>query len=337
MGERPLTCEPGVAVSKFSGVATLAVLAMFAGAVPARAGEAPANVFITLGTMGGPIASATRSQPANLLVHGAAAYLIDTGDGTVEQLTKAGYRLQQVKAVFLSHLHIDHTGGLAAVMGLRYQNNPPGQLAIYGPPGTKELVAGIVASLHPFMESGYGLPGTKRADPAGMFTVTEIDDGSRITLGDLVVSAAQNTHYSFVPGSAEDRRFRSLALRFDMPGRSVAYTGDTGPSAKVERLARGVDLLFCEMIDVEATLANERRNNPERTAAATAELRTHLVTQHLTPDEVGKLAARAQVKRLVVTHYVAGGTGAAEQAQYLATIHRQYPGPAQVANDLDRF
>jgi ribonuclease BN (tRNA processing enzyme) len=328
--------NPGGVVPKFSRALALALLAT-AMPLAARAAQGPANEFITLGTMGGPIASATRSQPANLLVQGDAAYLIDSGDGTVGQLTKAGFRLQQVKAVFLSHLHIDHTGGLAAVMGLRYQSNVPGQLAIYGPPGTKQLVAGIVASLHPFMEAGYGLPGTKRADPAGMFTVTEIDDGSKVALGDLVVTAAQNSHYSFVPGSDEDRRFRSLALRFDLPGRSIAYTGDTGPSKKVEQLARGADILFSEMIDLEATLANERRANPDRPQAERDELRLHLVTQHLTPDEVGKLAARAQVKRLVVTHYVAGSTGEAEKAQYLATIKKEYTGPAQVANDLERF
>jgi ribonuclease BN (tRNA processing enzyme) len=324
-------------MKKNNALALLLLCSIWAASGAGFAADVPASVFITLGTLGGPVASATRSQPANLLVRGDNAYLIDAGDGAVEQLVKAGYRLNQVKAVFLSHLHIDHTGGLAAVMGLRYQNNPPGQLAIYGPPGTKELVAGIIASLHPFMEAGYGLPGTKRADPAGMFTVTEIDNGSKVTLGDLVVTAAQNTHYSFVAGSEEDRRFRSLALRFDMPGRSIAYTGDTGPSASVERLALGVDILFSEMIDVEATLANERRNNPERSQAARDELKLHLVTQHLTPDEVGKLAARAKVKRLVITHYVAGGTGEAEKAQYLATIRKQYAGPAQVANDLEQF
>jgi ribonuclease BN (tRNA processing enzyme) len=324
-------------VLKFPRVAALAVLAALPVSLAIAAGAAPADVFITLGTMGGPIPNPARSQPANLLVHGDSAYLIDTGDGAVEQLIKAGYRLPQVKAVFLSHLHIDHTGGLGAVMGLRYQSNVPGQLAIYGPPGTKELVAGIVASLHPFMEAGYGLPGTKRADPAGMFTVTEIDDGSKVKLGDLVVTAAQNTHYSFVPGSDEDKRYRSLAFRFDMPGRSIAYTGDTGPSKKMEQLAHSVDILFSEMIDVGITLANERRANPERPQKERDDLKLHLETQHLTPDEVGKLAARAQVKRLVVTHYVAGNSGEAEKAQYLATIHKIYAGPAQVANDLERF
>lgn len=313
------------------------ILSALLAAGASQAATGPASVFVTLGTMGGPIASPTRSQPANLLVVGDAAYLIDAGDGAAGQLAKAGFRLQQVKAVFLSHLHIDHTGGLGAVMGLRYQNNPPGKLAIYGPPGTKQLVAGILASLHPYMEVGYGLPGSKRDDPSAMFTVTEISDGSKVSLEGLTVTAAQNTHYSFVAGSDEDRKFKSLALRFDMADRSIAYTGDTGPSANVERLAQGADLLFSEMIDVEATLANERRNNPERPQASRDELKLHLVTQHLTPDEVGKLAARAKVKRLVITHYVAGGTGEAEKARYLGEIGKEYPGPASVANDLDRF
>ena len=56
------------------------------------------------------------------------------------------------------------------------------------------------------------------------------------------MTAASNSHYTFSPGSAEVAKFVSLSFRFDAPDRSIVYTGDTGPSENVERLARNADL-----------------------------------------------------------------------------------------------
>ena len=53
----------------------------------------------------------------------------------------------------------------------------------------------------------------------------------------------------FAPGSAEDRNYKSLSFRFDLPGRSIVYTGDTGPSAAVETLAKGADLLVSNFVE----------------------------------------------------------------------------------------
>src|SRR5688500_10685771 len=64
--------------------------------------------WVTLGTRGGPLASATRSQPANLLWSGGGLYLVETGDGASGQLAKAGVATAQLTGVFISHLHFDH-------------------------------------------------------------------------------------------------------------------------------------------------------------------------------------------------------------------------------------
>jgi len=64
-----------------------------------------ASTWTTLGTMGGPIASSHRAQPANLLMqHGFGALLVDSGDGAADQLAKVGANLAKVGAVILSHL-----------------------------------------------------------------------------------------------------------------------------------------------------------------------------------------------------------------------------------------
>jgi ribonuclease BN (tRNA processing enzyme) len=318
--------------------ANLFAIALVAlGVVRASADAAIGDTFITLGTMGGPIPSAYRSQPANVLVRGANAYLIDAGDGAAQQLSKAGISLTNVKAIFLSHLHFDHTGGVAAVLGLRYQTNVPGAMTIYGPPGTRALIDGIVASMQPAAEAGYGLQGSTHVAPKDTVRVIEMTDGSKVTLAGFTVIAAQNSHYSFAPGSREDSRFKSLSFRFDLPDRSIVYTGDTGPSSSVERLARNADLLVSEMIDLEATVENIRRNNPSLPDGARADIVKHLTDHHLTPTQVGELASRADVRRLVITHVVPGKTSAADAERYLADVRKSFRGPVIVANDLDRF
>ncbi|MET0246876.1 MAG: MBL fold metallo-hydrolase [Sphingomonas sp.] len=308
-------------------------------ALPAAAQQAPAggDAFITLGTMGGPVPSPDRSQPSNALVHQGRVYLVDAGDGAVQQLAKAGIQLPRVRAVFLSHLHADHTGGLSAVLALRSQINLTDRLTIYGPPGTRELVAGMVASMQPAARVGYGITGQPWAPPADGVTVIEMTDGERFQLDGMTVTTARNTHYDFAAGSVEDRNYKSLSLRFDLPGRSIVYTGDTGPSAAVERLAKGADLLVSEMIDLAGTMATVTRTSPDMPPAARQQLERHLSTHHLTPDAVGRLAAMAGAKAVVITHFAAGTPDPARIRADVATIRARFGGPITLANDLDRF
>ncbi len=313
-------------------------LTLLAAALPAAAhAGTSAGTFITLGTMGGPVADGTRSQPANLLIHAGGAYLIDAGDGAVQQLAKVGIALPQVRAVFLSHLHADHTGGLSAVLALRNQTKVAAPLVVYGPPGTRELVAGMTASMQPAARAGYGIPGQPWAAPESTVTVVELVDGSSAELGLMRVRAAQNTHYDFAPGSAEDRAHKSLSYRFDLPGRSIVYTGDTGPSAAVEQLAKGADLLVSEMIDLDATMATVARNSPNMPEPARRDLLQHLSTHHLTAEDVGRLASRAGVRAVVVTHFAGGTEHTGSTRRYVEQVRKNFTGSVAIANDLDRF
>ena len=325
--------------------ALLAFAAMFAAAsalaepappLPATASGGQ-GTFITLGTMGGPVPAPDRSQPANALLYSGHVYLVDAGDGTVQQLSRAGIMLPRVTGVFLSHLHADHTGGLSAVLALRNQTNVRDRLTIYGPPGTRELVAGMVASMQPAARVGYGIPGQPWMPPADTVTVIETAGGETLNIDGMKVTAAQNSHYDFAAESIENRNYKSLSFRFDLPGRSIVYTGDTGPSRAVEELAKGADLLISEMIDMGGTMANVARNSPNMPAEARQRLEQHLSTHHLTPDAVGQLAAKAGVKALVITHFAAGTPDPSRTEGYKAQIRSHYRGPLTLANDLDQF
>ncbi len=303
----------------------------------ALSSPALASTWITLGTQGGPMPDASRSQPANALVTEDGVYVIDAGDGTAEQLAKADIALARVKAVVLSHLHFDHTAGLFGLLSLRWQTNIKSPLTIYGPPGTRKLVDGILAAMGPAVEAGYAYPGEFPGPFAHGVEVVEIRDGATFSLASTNVVAAKNSHYSFPAGSADDRNFESLSFRFEARDRVIAYTGDTGPSGAVERLAKGADLLVSEMIDFDRTVAEIRRVSPNMPEGAMTGLMTHLREHHMTPQQVGALARAAGAGSVVVTHISAPGLSGKVAVEYLDGIAQAFSGPVVLARDLDGF
>lgn len=325
-------------MSRLVPLAWCLAAAALAAAVPAGAQNEPMeSTWVTLGTRGGPVASPIRAQPANLLRAGQRLYLVDAGDGAAGQLAKLNITTAQIDGVFISHLHFDHTAGLAGLLGLRWQTNAAGPLRIWGPPGTKETVDGLIASMKPGTTAGYGVPGGVGPDLAAMVVVTEVRDRVSFQVDGFTVTARSNAHYSFEPGSNLAQRFESLAFRFDLPGRSIAFTGDTGPSTAVNELAAGADLLVAEMMDVDHTIALVRRNSPDMPPQATATMERHLKDHHLLPTDVGEMAAAARVGAVVVTHFVGQERDHSEHLDYLRQIATHYPGPVVLANDLDEF
>lgn len=295
----------------------------------------PALRWTTLGTAGGPVPTPDRSEPANLLVAGRAAYLVDTGDGTVSQMAKAGADLGQIAAVFISHPHHDHTGGLSAVIGLRWMNQFPGVLTVYGPSGTREIVAGIVASLQPQARVGFGLGASDRP-PAESVRVIELRDGETLDLNELAVTAVVNSHFDH-PGPNRSGEPQSLSFRFALGSRSITYTGDTGPSAAVARLARGTNLFVSEVIDLDRILAEIRQRRADASPQMLAQMQQHLSTHHLRPEDVGVIARDAGVRHVVLTHFAVPGPLSRSEPDLRSKILANYPGPVDLARDLSSF
>jgi len=294
--------------------------------------------FITLGTAGGPNAEVTRSQPAHALVVGSDVYLVDAGDGAGGQLAKAGFLIEQVKGLFISHLHFDHTGGVLAVLGLRLQLNAPQTLDIYGPPGTEKFINGLLAGMAPAMQAAYGLPG--QTWPSKL-NVVELVDGSTVELTGASVRVAENTHYIIEGADQSDlpdeEGYVSLSYRFDLANRSIVYTGDTGPSKAVTELAMNADVLVSEMMDVTLVLEDIKRTRPGMPAQMLAGIAAHLNPHHLTPRQVGEMAAAANVQELVITHFVPSITSQEDERKYRNMIREFFSGEIIFASDLDRF
>ena len=290
--------------------------------------------WTVLGTNAGPAERPDRFEPAHLLMFADQKVLIDCGDGAGEQLAKAGVSVRDITAIVISHLHFDHTGGLFAILGTRFQLLTPGVLTIYGPPGTRRTVDGLIAAMQPETESGYGVAGEAKRNPQASYRVIEVKDHQTITIGAIRITARRNSHYTYPPGSEEEAHYLSLAYRFDLPDRSLVYTGDTGPSDAVQELAQGADILFSEVMDAPATIADLKRRYPDLSPAVMKVMTQHMFEQHLSVEALASMAKAAQVKEVVLVHNALDKT---QVEHALATLGAGYGGKVVYAHDLDRF
>jgi ribonuclease BN (tRNA processing enzyme) len=199
------------------------------------------------------------ASPAScyLVQHEGFSLLLDLGNGSFGAL-QAVLDPADVDAVYLSHLHADHCLDAAPFMVWhRYSGRSDGRaVPLYAPVGADLRLA-----------TAY--------DPAGggiddVFDTTPIGPGSW-TLGPFTVTTARTPH-----------PVECYAVRLTAGGRSLVYTGDTGPSPAVVELARGADVLLAE--------------------AAYAEGPDLPPGLHLTGRQAGEHAAAAGVGRLLVTH-----------------------------------
>lgn len=313
-----------------------AALADGASVTPPAAGSPGCTRIVLLGTGGGPVARRLRSQPANLLIVDGRPYLIDAGEGVVRQLAWAGYQPPQIRMIFITHHHIDHDAGLEPLMSFIWFNSAVTDrlrptVQIYGPPGTRDLVRAALDYIsvpERIFRSELTLP-----PAASMFAAHDVEVGQFYGDDEVRVIATENTHYQFRPGSASFGRDKSFAYRFDTRHGSVVFTGDTGPSQAVKKLARDADVLVSEVIDPGAVMRQMEQAghlSPRLAQAASY----HMEHEHLTPEEVGKLASAAHVRLVMLTHFGPGTDSETDMSQYTSGVEKTFSGPVIPGRDL---
>jgi ribonuclease BN (tRNA processing enzyme) len=294
--------------------------------------------LVTLGTSGGPSATVGRAQSSNLLIVNGALYVIDAGPGVTRRLTRAGIRIRDIDNIFITHDHGDHTGGLAELLSAEYDFNRTKPVNIYGPPGTETVVRGAMQYLTVSSEiriSG----GTKSVPIAQILFGHDVGTGAVYQDANVKVTAVENTHFHFPPGSPAYGKYKSYAYRFEASDRVIVFTGDTGPSVAVTELARGADILVSEVDSVEENVARQIKTGlwQLRTPDEQASFIRHDTEEHLSPEEVGKMAARAEVKTVVLSHIGPSTDPKDDFKRYGEQVKKYFSGQVFVAKDLMEF
>jgi ribonuclease BN (tRNA processing enzyme) len=293
--------------------------------------------IITLGTRFGPTPAVHQAQSSNLLIVNGMLYLVDAGDGVLRRLAKAGIRFDRVGVIFITHPHSDHIAGLGALMAAERILGRTDPINVYGPYGVEMIVAATIQYFTPDSEIRWddGL----RTSMQEMFRGHDVATGLVYQDANIKVTAAENTHFHLTPANPGFGKYKSYSYRFETPDKVVVFTGDTGLSQSVERLAKGADILVSEVSVVDDLLAMLKKSGmwEKMPAGRQAGLFRHLRDDHLTPEEVGELASRAEVKRVVLTHTLLTGNDDADTRHYLDGVKKFYSGPVELAKDLKQF
>jgi len=306
-------------------------------AQPPPAGLPAGSLLVLLGTQGGPVINLGRGEAASAVVVDGRPYLVDCGYGTLRALLQAGLRHLDVGSVCLTHLHNDHTADVAALLSHQWTGSRRDPTTVYGPPGTAALVRGAIAFFAGDVEIRSVDEG-RTARPEAMFIGRDVQASAasvQVFKDDRVtVRAIENMHY---PEAAKAQMaHRSLAYRFDMADRSIVFSGDTAPSANLVELARNADILVCEAVD----MARHRQLMAAADAAGPgASIARHVADTHSTTEEVGRMAAAARVKTVVLNHLVPGSNppGEIPDTAYIAGVRKHFDGQVIVGRDQMRL
>ncbi len=170
-----------------------------------------------------------------------------------------------------------------------------------------------------------------------MFFGHDVGTGVIYQDANVKVTAVENSHFDFHKGGPASGKHKSYSYRFEMPDRVIVFTGDTGPNDAVTELARGADLLVSEANSVEERMQLLIKSGQWQ--AMTTDEQTRIKRQmtegHLTPDEVGKMAARAGVKTVVLTHLTAKPDD--DYTTWANEVRKHFSGQVLIAKDLMEF
>jgi ribonuclease BN (tRNA processing enzyme) len=276
-------------------------------ATPAK----PALQVVVLGS-GGPRAFGRAGSSYVVLVGGRPRILVDAGPGAFLRIGELDLDLGKVDTVLLTHLHIDHSGDLAAFFNARaLTSDGPITYRVFGPDG-----AGLFPKTSRFVNLLVGADGAfayqKTFGARESFTVRDLAirlDSARTKIVDedgLVVEETA-THHGDCP---------SVAYRISYQGVVVVFSGDLDASAlpNLVQLAKNADLLIfhCAVLDPP--------DSPSQ-----------LYDLHTPPRKIGEAARDSSVKSLLLSHLAPDVE--AQEAAVRKSIRASYAGPVAFASD----
>ena len=266
---------------------------------------------ITLLGTGNPRPVMSRFGPSILVEAGNEKLLFDCGRGATQRLYQLNSSFPEITALFLTHLHSDHTVGIPDLWLTGWVMGRSTPLPVWGPEGTKAMMQHLQEAyafdIHIRRDVDTKLPG------AGAEVIArDIQEGVVYDRTGLKVTAFLVDHGEIKP---------AFGYRVDYGRHSVTLSGDTRPSENLIKFAQGTDVLIHEVIDPEAF--------GDTVSTDTKEQRRKIIEHHTTPEQAGIVFTRVKPKLAVYSHIVPP-----DVPEVIPHTRKTYAGPLEVGEDL---
>jgi ribonuclease BN (tRNA processing enzyme) len=277
----------------------------------------PGTKVVLLGT-GTPNADPDRSGPAIAIVVNNAPYLVDCGPGVVRRTAAAarsgikGLEPRNLKTAFITHLHSDHTAGLADLILTPWTLERSEPLEVYGPRGIKAMTRHLLEAYREDID--IRLNGGEPSNTTGYkVNAHEIESGVIYRDTNVTVKAFRVTHGSWK---------HAFGYRFETPDRTIVVSGDCRPSQSIVDNCQGCDVLIHE---VYSTAGFAKR---------TPEWQKYHSRYHTSSRELAEIAAKARPGLLILYHQLFWGTS---EEDLLSEVRQSYKDRVVSGHDLDVY
>jgi ribonuclease BN (tRNA processing enzyme) len=281
--------------------------------------------IVLLGT-GTPRPDPERSGPATAILVNGTPYLVDFGPGVVRRASAAyqkgipgfGPGVVNLRTVFLTHLHADHTAGYPDLILTPWIMGRKEPLEVYGPKGLNDMTRHVLEAWKADIENR--VKGIDKLPAAGCgVNVYEIDPGTIYKDRNVCVTAFRVRH-----GELKN----SFGFRFETPDKTIVISGDTAPTETLIENCNRCHILIHEAYSEKTYKEVSRR------------WQTYRRNYHTSSKELALLAARTKPELLIIYHRSNPGAATTlpnSEAVLLHEIRGAYKGNVIVGHDLDVF
>ena len=245
----------------------------------------------------GPLPGKGRAEPCIMIKTPDHMFIVDTGDGSRQNLINWQIDLGNLDAVLFTHLHSDHISDLADFHLYSWvTQNREGKLPVYGPEGTQLVTEGITRAYELDYEWRTLHHGEEVApsDIAGFDTkIIDLNNPVIFDDGSLKITAFEVEHLPVYP---------SLGFRFDYKGRSIVISGDTDYSTNLIEQSKNADLLFHDALSYN--MIGRAEDISEIIQPQLSRVFYDIQGYHASPVEAAQAANEANVKELIFYHLI---------------------------------
>lgn len=274
--------------------------------------------IVLMGTKGGPAIRPGSSMPtSNLFVLNGQKIVVDCALGVTKGLVDQGMQLRDLTLIFITHMHSDHYLELGPLLHTAWTAGLRSKVEVYGPEGIAAYWDGFLTSMKADIDLRIEDEG--RPDLRDLLEIHVLDAGDVVTREGVAVSAIRTAHPPLVD---------CFALSFRTQSTHVVFSGDTAPIDEMVDFAKGADLLIHEaMLEAALPALMARIGN------GSDKLMTHWLRSHSFAHDAAKIATKAGVKRLALSHLIPSDDPDYGVHDWQHAVEGHWDGPLIVGHD----